>query len=92
MPAGISYNFACSFIEPVRPPRNHRGMWQVTVVCSSCAEESEVVVADLDDVDREVCECGYSFVVLSVAAFEPLQAGGGKLIELRRREDRSLAA
>jgi hypothetical protein len=26
-------------------------MWQVTVICSGCAEESEVVVADLDDVE-----------------------------------------
>jgi hypothetical protein len=68
-------------------------MWQVTVVCSSCAEESEVVVENLDDVEREVCACGYSFVVLSVAAFEPLKAAeGGELIELRRRDDISLAA
>ena len=67
-------------------------MWQLTVVCSSCAEESEVVVADLDDVEREVCECGYSFVVLSAAAFEPVYAEGGELIELRPRGDVSLAA
>lgn len=67
-------------------------MWQVTVVCSSCAEEAEVVVEDLDDVDREVCECGYSYVVLSVAEFEPVRAEGGQLIELRRRDDVSLAA
>lgn len=67
-------------------------MWQVTVVCSSCAEEKEVVVESLDDVDREVCECGYSYVVLSVAAFEPVEVGGGELIELRRRDDVKLAA
>ena len=77
----------------VRPARNHRGMFQVTVVCSSCAEESEVVVENLDDVEREVCECGYSYVVLSVATFEPLYRDeGGELIELRRRDDVSLAA
>jgi hypothetical protein len=67
-------------------------MWQLTIVCSSCAEESEVVVHDLDDVEREVCGCGYSYVVLSVAHFEPFQAEGGELIQLRRRDDISLAA
>lgn len=63
-------------------------MFQVTVVCSSCAEETEVEVASIDDVEREVCGCGYSYVVLSVADFEPVHAVGGQLIELRRRPDR----
>lgn len=76
----------------VRSARNHRVMWQLTVVCSSCAEESEVVVGDLDDVEREVCPCGYSYVVLAVAEFEPIEIEGGELIELRPREDRPLAA
>jgi hypothetical protein len=67
-------------------------MWQVAVVCSSCAEESEVLAEGLDDVEREVCECGYSFVVLSVAEFEPVEVRGGQLIELRRRDDLDLAA
>lgn len=62
-------------------------MWQVTVVCSSCAEERDVVVENLDDAEREVCECGYSFVTLSVAGFEPVYAETGELIELRRRRD-----
>lgn len=57
----------------------------MTVVCSACAEESEVVVEDLDDVDREVCPCGYSYVVLSVSAFEPVYAEQGELLHLRRR-------
>jgi hypothetical protein len=47
-------------------------MWQVVVVCSDCAEEVEVLVEDLDELEREVCACGYSAVVVSVAAFEPL--------------------
>lgn len=76
----------------VRRPRNHRSMLQVKVVCSSCAEESELVVGDLDAVEREVCECGYSFVVLSVAEFEAVEIRGGQLIELRRREDLDVAA
>jgi len=67
-------------------------MWQVKVFCSGCAEESEVVVEGLDDVEREACECGYSFVVLSVANFEPVHSGAGELIELRRRRDLPLAA
>jgi hypothetical protein len=47
-------------------------MWQALIVCSDCAEEIEVVVEDLDDLEREVCACGYSFVILSVAEFRPL--------------------
>jgi hypothetical protein len=49
-------------------------MWQVTVLCSGCNEESKVAVADLEDVEREVCPCGYSVIVLSVASFEPMPA------------------
>ncbi len=64
----------------------------MTIVCSDCAEETEVVVEDLEDVEREVCECGYSYVVLSVAAFEPVHVEGGEVIELRPRDDVSLAA
>lgn len=62
-------------------------MLQVTVVCSSCAEETDVVVEDLDAVEREVCPCGYSYVVVSVAEFEPVEIEGGQLIELRPRPD-----
>ena len=66
-------------------------MWQITIVCSSCAEETDVVVESLDDVEREACECGYSFVVVSVAAFEPVEVEGGELVQLRRRDDMPLA-
>jgi hypothetical protein len=67
-------------------------MWQVAVLCSGCAEESDVVVEDLDDLEREVCPCGYSYVVLSVASFEPVYAEDGELVELSPRGDLSLAA
>jgi hypothetical protein len=67
-------------------------MLQVTIVCSSCAEESEAVVENLEDAEREVCECGYSYVVLSVAHFEPVRIEGGEVIELRRRDDLLRAA
>jgi hypothetical protein len=59
-------------------------MWQVSVFCSGCSEEAEVTIEDLDDVEHEVCECGYSFVVLSVASFEPVYVQG-KLIQLHPR-------
>ena len=67
-------------------------MWQVAVFCSGCAEESEVVVDALDDVEREVCLCGYSFVALSVEGFEPVYAEHRELVELSPRSDLSLAA
>jgi hypothetical protein len=67
-------------------------MWQVMVACSGCKEDSEVVVEDLDDVDREACPCGYSYVVLSVSAFVPVYAEPGKLIELPRRRKLTRAA
>jgi len=60
-------------------------MFQVLVACSSCAEESEVVVEELDDVERAVCPCGYSYVVLAVSEFEPVYAERAQVIELPRR-------
>jgi hypothetical protein len=67
-------------------------MLQVTVFCSGCAEETEIVVKDLDDVERDACPCGYSYVVLSVASFEPVYAEGGELVVLAPRGDLPLAA
>lgn len=61
-------------------------LFVVSVACSACGEETELHVEDLDAVDREVCDCGYSYVVLSVAEFEPLHKKG-KLVELPRRDD-----
>lgn len=60
-------------------------MWQLTVACSACKEENEVVIEDLDEVDREVCPCGYSYVVLSVASFEPVYAEQAEIVKLPRR-------
>jgi hypothetical protein len=67
-------------------------MWQVAVFCSGCAEETEVVVEDLDGVEREVCSCGYSYVALSVSSFEPVYAEDGELVVLAPRSDLPLAA
>jgi hypothetical protein len=65
---------------------------QIAVVCSSCAEESEVVVEGLEDVEREVCRCGYSYLALAVAEFEPVEIKGAEVIELRRRDHDRVAA
>jgi hypothetical protein len=67
-------------------------MFQVLVACSSCPEETEVHVEDLNDVDREVCPCGYSYVVLAVSEFEPVYAQQAQVIELPRRRKLSNAA
>jgi hypothetical protein len=60
-------------------------MFQVLVACSGCEEEAEVVVGELDDVNREACPCGYSYVVLTVSEFEPVFAEHAEVIPLRRR-------
>jgi len=62
------------------------------VFCPDCSEEDEVVVDDLDAVDREVCRCGYSHVVLSVANFTPVHSEPGELIHLRSRRELDRAA
>jgi hypothetical protein len=67
-------------------------MWQVLVACSSCEDEAEVLVAELDDVEREVCPCGYSYVILTVADFEPVDVEGAQVVELPRRRKLPAAA
>ncbi len=67
-------------------------LFVVSVVCSSCGEETELTVKDLDDVDREVCECGYSYVVLSAANLEPVQKKGQLVVLPRRGSNLSRAA
>jgi hypothetical protein len=67
-------------------------MFQVLVACSSCAEESEVLVEELDEVDRQVCPCGYSYAILTVSNFEPVYAEQAQLVELPRRRKLPLAA
>jgi hypothetical protein len=67
-------------------------MWQVSVFCSGCREEDEIVVDHVDDVEREVCECGHGFVVVTVATFQPVYAEGGQVVELPRRDSAPLAA
>jgi hypothetical protein len=50
------------------------------------------MVEELDHVEGEVCPCGYSYVVLSVASFEPVYADDGELVVLVPRGDLSLVA
>jgi hypothetical protein len=49
-------------------------MWQITVFCSGCADEYEMTVEDLEEVEREACPCGYSVIAISIAGFEPVYA------------------
>jgi hypothetical protein len=51
-------------------------MWIVEVVCSDpdCAETREVVVEDLDEIERLVCDCECCVVALTVSGFEPVYA------------------
>lgn len=67
-------------------------MFQVLVACSSCEEETEVLVEELDDVDREICRCGYNYVVLAVSEFEPIYAERAQVIELPRWRKMPFAA
>lgn len=49
-------------------------MWLIQVTCSdpACADEFEVVVEALEEVERVACACEHGVVVLSVSRFEPL--------------------
>lgn len=53
-------------------------MWIINVVCSDpdCAEEQELVVAELDEAEAAVCGCGCCVETLTVANFEPLALAG----------------
>jgi hypothetical protein len=53
-------------------------MWIVKVVCSDpgCAEEQEIIVAELDNADAAACDCGCCVITLAVASFEPLALTG----------------
>jgi hypothetical protein len=44
-------------------------MFLARVLCSDprCFEEREIVVADLDDLDRDVCDRGHGYVLVAVA-------------------------
>ena len=47
-------------------------MWIARIACSGaeCDEEIDVVVEDLDELDRLACRCGYGVVVISVGEAE----------------------
>ena len=56
----------------IRAPRHAAGMWIARIVCShgDCTEERELVVESLEELDRVACDCGYGFVLVSVASVE----------------------
>jgi hypothetical protein len=64
--------------KSVRRRRDHRPMWIVKVICSDpdCAEEQEIIVAELNEADAAVCGCGCCTETLAVANFEPLALSG----------------
>lgn len=45
-------------------------MFVALIACSDheCENEIQAIVADLDDLDGYVCECGYGFILLAVEA------------------------
>ena len=86
------WEFRCNSGHPSGADGTIEAMFQVLVACSGCPEEAEVVVEELDDVDREVCPCGCNYVVLSVSTFEPIYAQRAQLIELPKRRKLSIAA
>jgi hypothetical protein len=47
-------------------------MWLARIACTGaeCDEELEVVVEELDDLDRLACRCGYGFVLISLGEAE----------------------
>jgi hypothetical protein len=70
-------------------------MWIAHVICSgqACAEELEIVVDTLDELDRLNCECGYGFSVLSVAEASLIEAtAAAEVVPISPAGDRRLAA
>jgi hypothetical protein len=55
-------------------------VFEVTIICSDCGEDSREVVERVDDVDRAACPCGYSYVARSVAAYEPIYSTSRSLL------------
>lgn len=51
--------------------------------CSDCPEEIEVLVENLDELDGLSCECGYGFVLESVAEAELISAAPAIVVRLR---------
>jgi hypothetical protein len=44
-------------------------VWLAHVICSGreCAEEVEVVIDELEELDEMACHCSHGFVVLSIS-------------------------
>jgi len=59
------------------------------VHCSDCPEEVEVLVDELDELDGLNCECGYGFVVESIAEAELVSVTPALVVRVRD-EDRDL--
>jgi hypothetical protein len=70
-------------------------MLLVTVMCSDpqCVEEREIVVDGLQAVETHSCDCGFGFVVVSVAELAETPRAGSliSLPDRRRRPNRRAA-
>ena len=60
-------------------------MFIARIVCSDweCAEEREVTIESLDELDELTCECSHGFALISVS--ELRDSDRGQLVELPRR-------
>ena len=60
---------ASSELRPSVPIPNLPAMFIARMLCSDpgCAEEREVVVAELTELDGACCECGFGLVVTSIS-------------------------
>ncbi len=69
------------------------GVFEVHIECSGqdCAEELEIVVDELDELDGLSCDCGHGFVLLSLGEVELISPATADVIVLRD-DDLRLAA
>ena len=51
------------------------------MLCSDpdCAEEQEVVIAELPELDHACCECGFGLVVTSISLVEVARPVSGRM-------------
>jgi hypothetical protein len=56
------------------------------IICSDpeCAEELEVTVEDLDELEDYACECGHGFVLITVSEYGET-SGPGVVVSLPQR-------
>ena len=66
-------------------------MYVAHIHCSDCPEEVEVLVDELHELDGLSCECGYGFVLESLAEADLISVTPAVVVRLRD-DDLPLAA